>query len=48
MVSLALLWNFRKFGTSKRFSENDKKDMTDTIAYKLQMAHDDWDFGIKL
>jgi hypothetical protein len=32
----------RKFGTSKRFSEGDKKEMSEMIALKLQIARDEW------
>ena len=31
----------RRFGTSKRFSETDKKDMSEMIAIKLQIADDE-------
>lgn len=32
----------RKFGTSKRFSELDKKDMTELIAIKIQVSKEEW------
>lgn len=33
---------FRKFGQKKRFSEKDKQEVTQLIAVKLQLAHNDW------
>jgi hypothetical protein len=36
----------RRFGTSKRFSETDKKDMAELIAIKLQIADDEWQLEI--
>lgn len=32
----------RKFGTSKRFSETDKKDMAEMIAIKLLITQEEW------
>jgi len=32
----------RKFGPSKRFSEADKREVSDMIAVKLQLSQDDW------
>ena len=32
----------RKFGPSKRFSEADKREVSDLIAVKLQLSQDDW------
>jgi len=32
----------RKFGTTKRFSETDRREVTELIAAKLQLAHDEW------
>lgn len=31
-----------RFGTSKRFSETDKKEMSELIAVRLQIAEDEW------
>ena len=32
----------RRFGTSKRFAESDKKEMAELIAVKLQIADDEY------
>jgi len=32
----------RRFGTSKRFAESDKKEMAELIAIKLQIADDEY------
>jgi hypothetical protein len=36
------LFSGRKFGTSKRFSELDKKDVTELIAIKIQVSKEEW------
>lgn len=41
-VSLPTYPFLRKFGTSKRFSELDKKDMTELIAVKIQISKEEW------
>jgi len=33
---------YRRFGTSKRFSEFEKKEISELIAIKLQIADDEW------
>ncbi|ELU10769.1 hypothetical protein CAPTEDRAFT_223621 [Capitella teleta] len=38
----AAMITHRKFGTSKRFSELDKKDMTELIAVKIQISKEEW------
>ena len=33
---------FRKFGTSKRLCEGDKKEIQELLALKLQVSQDEW------
>lgn len=42
LINILFSINFRKFGTSKRLSEVDKKEIAGTIAIKIQMSKEEW------
>ena len=41
----SIIWlclSFRKFGTSRRLGETDKKDMAEMIGIKIQLSKEEW------